>query len=138
MPDRPRSLHPMRSFNKYVLNRLTRRFARFSRGPIAVIHHVGRRSGKPYETPVLAEPVPGGFVLALTYGPDVDWYRNIMAAGRCRIQWHGNEYAIDKIVSMDKQAALPAFPQPFRLMLGVLGTPHFVRMNYSPTSGDAA
>ncbi len=30
----------MRSFNKHILNRLTRTFASFSRGPFAVVRHV--------------------------------------------------------------------------------------------------
>lgn len=38
LPDR------IRTFNKHVTNRLLRRFTNCSRGPFAIIHHVGRRS----------------------------------------------------------------------------------------------
>ncbi len=79
------SVHPMRSFNKHVLNRVTRRFAKSSRGSFAVVRHVGRRSGKPYATPTMVVPIEDGFVIALTYGTEVDWYRNVQAAGRCTI-----------------------------------------------------
>ena len=66
-------LNQIRFFNKRFLNRLFLKFAGVSRTPFAVIRHVGRRSGKPYETPIIVMPVSGGFVVALTYGPEVDW-----------------------------------------------------------------
>src|SRR5512147_1191921 len=69
--------HPIRDririFNKHILNPLTRRLARSSLGVFANVRHVGRRSGKHYETPILVRPADGGFVIALTYGPEVDW-----------------------------------------------------------------
>jgi len=61
------SVHPMRSFNKHVLNRVTRKFAESSHGSFAVIRHVGRRSGKLYATPIMVMPIEDGFVIALTY-----------------------------------------------------------------------
>jgi deazaflavin-dependent oxidoreductase (nitroreductase family) len=118
----------MRSFNKHILNRVTRTFANFSRGPFAVIRHVGRRSGKPYETTIMVEPTGDGIVIALTYGPEVDWYRNILAAGHGTLLWHGRVYAIEKPESVNVKTALPAFPPPFRLILKMLGTQHFVSM----------
>ena len=78
----------IRIVNKYVTNRLLRGFASSSRGPFAVIYHVGRRSGKPYETTIMVWPMEDGFVIALTYGPAVDWYRNMMAAGGGEVFWH--------------------------------------------------
>ena len=65
------------------LNRLTRRLARRGVGPFSLVRNVGRKSGTVYETPVILARVPEGFVAELTYGPDVQWYRNIVAAGRC-------------------------------------------------------
>jgi deazaflavin-dependent oxidoreductase (nitroreductase family) len=119
----------VRSFNKHILNRVTRTFANFSRGPFAVIRHVGRHSGKPYETTIMVEPAEDGIVIALTYGPGVDWYRNILAAGHGTL-WHGKVYAIEKPESIDRKTALPAFPPPLRLILKMLGTQHFVSMKY--------
>lgn len=122
----------MRSFNKHILNRVTRTFASFSRGPFAVIRHVGRRSGKPYETTIMVESAPAGdgVVIALTYGSEVDWYRNVLAAGHCTLLWHGRVYALEKPEPMPVRAALPAFPQPLKLILRTLGTQHFVSMEY--------
>src|SRR5689334_5855999 len=55
----------IRTFNKHITNPLLHRFASCSRGPFAVIRHVGRRSGKPYETTIMFWPMGDGFVIAL-------------------------------------------------------------------------
>src|SRR5205085_13377 len=79
---------------KHTLNPLTRRLARSSFGPFSIVQHVGRHSGKQYETPIIVAPLNDGFVIELTYGPNVDWHKNVLAAGGCRIIWHGKQFAI--------------------------------------------
>src|SRR5690349_1782172 len=86
---------------KHTLNPLTRKLARLSFGPFSIVRHVGRRSGKVYETPIIVAPAHDGFVIELTYGPDVDWHKNILAAGGCTILWHGQTYTIDQIEPLD-------------------------------------
>ena len=86
---------------KYTLNPLTRRLARSSFGPFSIVRHVGRRSGKLYETPIIVAPVKDGFVIELTYGPDVDWHKNVLAAGGCVVVWQGKEFVINKIEPVD-------------------------------------
>lgn len=120
----------LRIFNKHVTNRLLVPLARSGAGPFALVCHVGRRSGAPYETPIIVIPVDGGFMIALTYGPGVDWYRNVLAAGGCRIWWHGREYIVGDVRPVDPAAARRVFPQPERLVLRLLGTDHFVQMAY--------
>ncbi len=124
----------IRTFNKYVTNRLLRGFASFSHGPFAIIRHVGRRSGKPYETVIMVWPMGEGFVIALTYGPKVDWYRNMLAAGGGTLFWHRRVYAVGKPELIDANAALLAFPAPFRLILRRLGMQDFVRVKYQGVS----
>ena len=111
----------IRTFNKYVTNPLLRRFANGSRGPFAIIRHVGRRSGKPYETVIWVWQTREGFVIALTYGPNVDWYRNMLAAGGGTVFWHGRLYTVGKPEPIDAETALPAFPAPFRLIFRTFG-----------------
>ena len=120
----------IRVFNKYVTNRVLRGLANLSRGPFAIIRHVGRRSGKPYETVIMVWPTEEGFVIALTYGPKVDWYRNILAAGGCTVFWHRRVYAVGKPEPIDAKTALPAFPPPFRQILGRIGLQDFVRVKF--------
>jgi deazaflavin-dependent oxidoreductase (nitroreductase family) len=54
-----------------------------------VVVHRGRRSGKEYQTPVNVFPTEDGYVLALTYGPDTDWVKNVVAAGGCELRTGG-------------------------------------------------
>ena len=118
----------VRYFNKYILNKLTRKIAYGARGPFAIIRHVGRKSGKQYETPIIVQQVEGGFVIALTYGTEVDWYHNVLAAGHCEILLHRKTYPIEKIEPMDIEAAMPAFPRPEGAILRRMGVRDFVWM----------
>ncbi len=119
----------VRYFNKYVLNHLTGLIARSGWGPFCVIYHVGRKSGKPYETPIIAVPTDHGFVIALTYGPKVDWLRNIRAAGHCRIRLHKRDYPLGEVVPLSAEEGLAAFPSVERKVLRGLGIREFVRIN---------
>jgi deazaflavin-dependent oxidoreductase (nitroreductase family) len=79
----------MRLVNKVALNKVTRRLAPWLPGLGVVIHH-GRSSGKVYRTPVNVFPRPGDrYVLALTYGADTDWVKNVIAAGGCELLTRG-------------------------------------------------
>jgi deazaflavin-dependent oxidoreductase (nitroreductase family) len=122
----------IRTFNKHVTNRLLRRFASSSHGPFAIISHVGRHSGKPYETVIWVWPTREGFVIALTYGSKVDWYRNMLAAGGGTVFWHRRPYAVGKPEPIAAETALPAFPAPFRLIFRTFGRQEeFVQMKSS-------
>jgi deazaflavin-dependent oxidoreductase (nitroreductase family) len=124
--------HPIqwhiRPFNKHILNRVMLKFAGAPASPIAVIRHVGRRSGTQYSTPIVAQPTECGFMFALTYGPDVDWYRNVLAAGKATLRWHGKDYPLEDPKTADVQAALLAFPWPLGLVLRGLGICDFFSM----------
>jgi deazaflavin-dependent oxidoreductase (nitroreductase family) len=124
-------MNQIRTFNKHVLNPILGRIARSAHGPFAIIRHVGRKSSRPYETPVIVFPFAGGFVLALTYGKEVDWYRNVRAAGRCVVIWHQREYAVEKIEEITLAEAQPLLHQPERTILRLIKTQHFIRMTYS-------
>lgn len=78
-------------FNPVTLPLAGKRFS-----PFGLLRHAGRRSGKTYETPLRAYPFDDGFVLGLTYGPEVDWCRNVMAAGKGTLRWHGQEYELER------------------------------------------
>lgn len=75
-------------WNKVGLNRVTRRIAPWLPG-FGVVVHRGRRSGRYYRTPVNVFPTQDGYLFALTYGPDTDWVRNVMAADGCELQIRG-------------------------------------------------
>ena len=75
-------------WNRAGLNRVTRHIAPWMPG-LGVIVHYGRRSGRSYRTPVNVFPADDGYVIALTYGPDTDWVKNVLAAGGCELRTRG-------------------------------------------------
>jgi deazaflavin-dependent oxidoreductase (nitroreductase family) len=128
MPAKQTILRGVRHLLKYTLNPLTRGLARTSYGPFAIIRHVGRRSGKQYETPLIVAPTVDGIVIELTYGPEADWYKNMLAAGGCAVILHGKTYVIDKIELIDAETGRAAFPLPARLILRAVGLKYFVKL----------
>ena len=118
----------VRTLNKVFTNRLMMLIAGRRFSPIAVVEHLGRRSGKRYRTPIMVAPEADGFVFALTYGPGVDWYHNVLAAGECRLRWQGKEYPLCDPVPIEPATALPAFSPFPRLVLRASRLEHFFKM----------
>ena len=79
----------VRQWNKAGLNRVTRHIALWAPGIRLVIHR-GRRSGRLYQTPVNVFAAKDGYVFALTYSPDTDWVKNVLAAGGCELRTRGH------------------------------------------------
>jgi deazaflavin-dependent oxidoreductase (nitroreductase family) len=113
---------------KNTLNRFTIRIARSGRGPFSIVCHVGRKSGRAYETPVILAQVPEGFIAELTYGDTVDWYRNVVAAGGCLVIHHGHEYRVTHIEPCPAEEGRRAYPTPFRQLLQATGRDSFRRL----------
>jgi deazaflavin-dependent oxidoreductase (nitroreductase family) len=110
---------------KNTLNRLTSQMARAGVGPFSLIRHVGRTSGRTYETPVILVRVPEGFIAELTYGDRVDWYRNVVADGRCVVVYQGREYRANGVENCSPDRGRGAFPVPFRQILKATGRHEF-------------
>ncbi len=103
------------SFNKRFLNPLTLRLA--GHGAMADLEHVGRRSGQTYHTPLMAFRDGDTVTVALTYGPDVAWLKNITAAGGCRMRLAGRELVLGGPRVLDAQEGLGRIPNPQRSVL---------------------
>jgi deazaflavin-dependent oxidoreductase (nitroreductase family) len=67
-------------FNRLVTNRIQGLYA-WLLPPWAVILHRGRRSGRHYRTPLFAFRRDRTLVIALFYGQESDWLRNLRAGG---------------------------------------------------------
>src|SRR5690349_13733354 len=124
-----RSRGGFRSWLRHVyrdsFNRLTLTFA--GRHLFAVVHHVVRRSGHAYATPVVAWPLPDGFIMPLPYGADTDWCRNVLAAGQGALQWHGRTYPVTKPEVVGAATAQPLVPTWARRLLRAFGVRHFLK-----------
>src|ERR1700745_789207 len=86
-----------------------------------VVHHVGRRSGAKYNTPVAIVTTPDGFVIPLPWGERTQWARNVLAAGGCRVQWGGTEYSLVGPQLITRSEADEFFGRILRVGLSILG-----------------
>jgi deazaflavin-dependent oxidoreductase (nitroreductase family) len=123
---RPTRLQAMRSFTLRFVNPLTRLVVGWLPG-FGLLVYLGRTSGREYRTPMNVFRRGNEFVFALTYGADVQWVKNILAAGECRLTTMGRElHLIDPRLSSDP--ARRDMPFPVRQFLGLLRVTEFLRM----------
>jgi deazaflavin-dependent oxidoreductase (nitroreductase family) len=116
----------MAAFNHRVTNRVLGRFATVAPG-FGVIVHRGHRSGRAYRTPVNVFRSPAGYVVALTYGPEAGWVRNVLAAGGCELETRGRRLALDapRLFHDERRRAVPA---PLRAVLRLAGVADFLEL----------
>jgi deazaflavin-dependent oxidoreductase (nitroreductase family) len=115
----------MARFNRRYTNQITRRIAGWAPG-FALLEHVGRRSGRLYETPVNVFKTQGRYVMALTYG-DSDWVRNVLAAGTCVIRSRRRRIELadpERIHDPSRRLA----PTPARWMLKLVDVDEFIAL----------
>ena len=91
-------------FNRVVTNRIQGVYA-WLVPPWAVIVHRGRRSGRSYRTPVLAFRQEQALVVALLYGEDSDWLRNLRAARGGRVVRMGRTFELGEPRVLDTSTA---------------------------------
>jgi deazaflavin-dependent oxidoreductase (nitroreductase family) len=114
--------------NKAGLNRITKFIAPWAPGWAVVIHR-GRKSGKTFRTPLWAFRRHGGYVIALTYGSNADWVRNVLAAGGCEIESRRRRYevAAPRVYRDENASDMPAL---IRFMLRrVIKAPEFLNVD---------
>ena len=78
--------------------------------PLAVIHHVGRRSGRAYQTPVMAFPTGDGWVVALFYGDAVQWLQNARGPGGVTLTRSGERHQVSQVRQLDAATGAPLLP----------------------------
>ncbi|MGB3302744.1 MAG: nitroreductase family deazaflavin-dependent oxidoreductase [Gordonia sp. (in: high G+C Gram-positive bacteria)] len=106
--------HMVARANKYVTNPIQGLWAgRIA--PWAIVHHVGRRSNRAYTTPVIAFVKDGRLSIALNYGENSDWVKNVLAAGEFTLEQSGKKIEIAgvRVIPSDspdivKPARIPA------------------------------
>jgi len=97
--------------------------------PLAVIHHVGRKSGRRYRTPVVAFRTVKGFVVPMTYGRDVDWARNLVKAHGCELAQLGRRFSLRNPRVVGSEAAYPHLPPGVRSVLRAADLPGYVLLD---------
>ena len=92
----------------------------------------GPTSGTEYQTPVNVFP-PAGFVVALTYGPDADWVKNVLAAGGCELRTRGRAVHLIEPRLFHDETRHHIRPLE-RQVLGVIGVADFLSLKNAPAS----
>lgn len=118
----------VRVSNKHVLNPAMMKLAGRKHWYTAVIRHTGRRSGKEYATPVVAEPIEESFIIPLPYGERVDWLKNVFTSGQATIEAKGESHAVVEPEVIDAEEAFPLFPPRLRRTLRLLGIERFLKV----------
>jgi deazaflavin-dependent oxidoreductase (nitroreductase family) len=90
------------------LTKITRPLALRSAGKqgssTSVVRHVGRKTGRSYDTPVVAVEHDGSVYIALPYGERTDWLKNVLATGSATVVAGGERYEVDRpeVIPMDE------------------------------------
>jgi deazaflavin-dependent oxidoreductase (nitroreductase family) len=130
---RTRLLLPVvRPLLKGVINPRTLRAAARGDTRWAVVHHVGRRSGATYHTPVEAHRTPEGAFILLPYGPTTDWCRNVLAAGGCTLTLAGEELPLTAPEVVPTSVAAAQVPAPIAARWHRQGMLHHLSLKNAP------
>jgi deazaflavin-dependent oxidoreductase (nitroreductase family) len=94
---------------------------------MGVIVHVGRKTQRVHRTPVLIFRQGKHFVIALTYGRESEWVRNVIAQNGCALETQGRRLQLTSpyLYRDDKRRAMPGF---VRLMLGLMNVSDFLEL----------
>ena len=123
--------HWLTRVNLAATNNLTRPFA--GRLPwFGVLEHVGRQSGVVRQTPINIFPRGERYVIALTYGPDVEWLKNVVAAKGCRVRIQGRWLSLAHPRRF-RDPRRRGVPPIVRVALAILGVDEFVELRRAGT-----
>lgn len=119
----PRAFRKLDRFVNPVMTPVARRVP-----PFALVEHVGRRSGKPYRNPVQAYRTERGWVIALVYGKDADWVRNVLAADGGQLRARGRHYRLTDARRIHGKPGRQLLPRPARALMGLVRVEDFLEV----------
>ena len=113
-------------FNRRVTTRILGSLAPYLPG-FGVVMHTGRKTHRRYRTPVNVFRRGDGYVIALTYGPEAEWVRNVLASGGCTLETRGRRLRLTRprIVHDERRRSVPA---PVRAILGWINVSDFLEL----------
>jgi deazaflavin-dependent oxidoreductase (nitroreductase family) len=103
---------------------------------LGVVVHRGRRTGSVYRTPVNVFGAEDGYVLALTYGPDADWVKNVLAAGGCELMTRGRVISLTAPRLFHDETRRGIRPLE-RQVLRVISVADFLSLKVAPAAGQS-
>ncbi len=97
---------------------------------MGVMHHTGRKSGREYQTVLNVFRRPSGYVIAIAYGRESDWVRNVMASGSCDVVTMGKRvHLMHPRIVVDETRRL--LPPPWRPVCRLLKVEDFMLLEPS-------
>ena len=124
----PAVVHRVRRFNRAVTNPRVLRTAGSPGASASVIRHIGRRSGRTYDTPVGPHAVGEHFVIALPYGPGADWVRNVLERGSAEMVHEGRTIEVREPELVSTAEVAVQLPSSERRTLRVFGVEQCLRV----------
>jgi deazaflavin-dependent oxidoreductase (nitroreductase family) len=134
--DRSTRLQFLRPYTTHLFNPISRRFVYWLPG-FAIISYRGRKSGKTFRTPMNVFRRGDTYIFALTYGPDVQWVKNVLAAGAADVQLRTRHVPL-RDPELFADPARQLVPWPVRIVLGLMGVTWFLRMSSPPSPATAS
>ncbi len=117
------------AFHRAITNRVAIRFVARLPG-FGIVTNIGRKSGKLYRTPVNVFREPDRFLIALTYGRESGWVKNVMAAGGCQLETSRSRYQLSSPVVVHDPSRR-RFPLFVRMVLGLIAADDFLQLSIS-------
>ena len=123
--------------------RVNRRLTNRLLGPLAmrlpgfgVVVHTGRQTRRQYRTPVNVFRRGDRYIIALTYGSNADWVRNVLADGGCTLETRGQTLHLSR-PRLFHDESRDAVPAPVRLVLGIINVCDFLELIVDERSRDS-
>jgi hypothetical protein len=88
-----------------------------------------------YQTPVNVFASSDGYVFALTYGPDTDWVKNVLAADGCKLRTRGRTVGLTSPRLFHDEGRRDIRPLE-RQVLRVIGVADFLSAKTAPAATD--
>lgn len=97
-----------------------------------VLTHRGRTTGRTYRTPVNAFLRGDRYLFFLTYGADVHWVKNVLAAGNCSLRTRKRDVTlVEPELITDPELRLA--PRVVRFIEGRAGVTEVLRLRIDPS-----
>jgi deazaflavin-dependent oxidoreductase (nitroreductase family) len=95
IPTEQRDRWERRLMNERIAPALMERgLARGEHARTGIVEHLGRSSGTVRRTLIYPVPLGDRFAVPLPYGPEAHWPKNVLAAGRARLEYRGRTYEL--------------------------------------------
>ena len=121
-------LRPLFSTQRQLSNPSAMKTAGKDGATYSVVRHRGRTSGREYETPVGVVETAEGFLIALPYGSETNWVRNVLAGGSAQIVHQGKTWNADQPAIVPMRDVVESFGSSDRRAFRLFGVRECLRL----------